>query len=469
MTVITRFAPSPTGFLHIGGARTALFNFLYAKKMGGKMLLRIEDTDRARSTEPAIAAILDGLNWLGLHHDGEEIYQFARAPRHAEVAHQLLAEGKAYNCYCSPEELTLMRENAMKEGKPPRYNGMWRDNNNPPPEGVKPVVRLKAPQIGTTPVYDQVQGTVEFDNKELDDLILLRSDGTPTYMLAVVVDDHDMNVTHIIRGNDHFVNAARQSQIYQAMGWHIPVMSHIPLIHGSDGAKLSKRHGALGVEAYREMGYLPSALRNYLVRLGWASGDKEFFTDGEMVELFNLEGIGRSPARFDFAKLENMNGQYIRTADNNDLMQAIETLLPHHGDKDIAAKFTPKVKAQVLQAMTGLKERAKTLNELIDGAAFIYTPRPLPFEEKAKALITDEAKGHIKVLISLLDALPEWSVLACETCVKGYVESIGAKLGQVAQPLRASLTGRTMSPGIYDVLFVLGKDEALARLKEASL
>ncbi|MCA0419324.1 MAG: glutamate--tRNA ligase, partial [Proteobacteria bacterium] len=327
--VVTRFAPSPTGFLHIGGARTALFNWLYARRQGGKMLLRIEDTDRERSTDAAIAAILDGLEWLGLDWDGQTVYQFQRAARHREVAEQMLAAGKAYHCYATQAELEEMREKARAEGKPLRYDGRWRDRDPATaPEGAKPVIRLKAPQTGETVVNDEVQGRVVWQNENLDDLVLLRSDGTPTYMLAVVVDDHDMGVTHIIRGDDHLTNAARQTQIYDALGWDVPSMSHIPLIHGADGAKLSKRHGALGIDAYRSMGYLPAALRNYLVRLGWSHGDQEVFSTQEMIDAFKLSSIGRSPARFDYAKLENLNGLYMRQSDDGDLLAALKVILP---------------------------------------------------------------------------------------------------------------------------------------------
>src|SRR6476620_6038002 len=351
-SVVTRFAPSPTGFLHIGGARTALFNWLYARKTGGKMLLRIEDTDRERSTEPAIAAILDGLKWLQLDWDGDVVYQFTRAARHREVAEQLLASGKAYRCYATAEDLTAMREKARAEGRTRLYDGLWRDRDPAlAPAGMKPTVRLKAQQTGETVIEDQVQGRVVWQNENLDDLVLLRGDGNPTYMLAVVVDDHDMGVTHVIRGDDHLINAARQKQIYDAKGWTIPSMSHIPLIHGPDGAKLSKRHGALGVEAYRAMGYLPAALRNYLVRLGWSHGDQEIFSTQEMIAAFDLAAIGRSPARFDFAKLENLNGHYMRTSPDRDLLAAVDGLLPHlPNGADIASKLTPTVRDQVMAA-----------------------------------------------------------------------------------------------------------------------
>jgi len=383
--IVARFAPSPTGFLHIGGARTALFNWLYARGRGGKFLLRIEDTDRARSTDEAIAAIYDGLKWLELDWDGEPVHQFSRAARHREAAEQLLREGKAYYCYASAEELAEMREKARAEGRSKLYNGMWRDRDpSYPRPDVAPVIRLKAPLSGETVIEDQVQGRVVWQNENLDDLVLLRSDGTPTYMLAVVVDDHDMGVTHIIRRDDHLTNAARQTQIYQALGWAVPVMAHIPLIHGPDGAKLSKRHGALGIEAYRAMGYLPAAMRNYLVRLGWAHGDQEIFSTEEMIAAFDLPQIGRSPARFDFAKLESINGHYMRQAADADLLAEIERLLPHlAGGSALAAKLTPELRKKLIAAMPGLKERAKTLVELIDGAGFILADRPIPLDDKA--------------------------------------------------------------------------------------
>ncbi|QCI68421.1 glutamate--tRNA ligase [Phreatobacter stygius] len=471
MTVVSRFAPSPTGFLHIGGARTALFNWLYAKKTGGKMLLRIEDTDRQRSTQEAIGAILDGLSWLGLAWDDQTIYQFSRAERHAAVARELLAAGRAYHCYATPEELDAMRELAMKEGRPPRYDGRWRDRDpSEAPAGVKPVIRLRARQDGETVVNDLVQGRVVIPNKDLDDLVLLRSDGTPTYMHAVVVDDHDMGITHVIRGVDHLTNAARQTQIYEALGWHVPAMAHIPLIHGPDGAKLSKRHGALGVDAYRAMGYLPEALRNYLVRLGWSHGDQEIFSTEEMIEAFDLSSVGRSAARFDFAKLEATNGHYIRNADDARLMQAIDDVLPHIPQgAEIAASLTPAARAQLLKAMPGLKERAKTVLELIDGAAFITARRPLPMEDKAAAILTGDARAHLAAIHQRLAALPEWSAQAADAAVRAEVDAKGVKLGALAQPLRVALTGRTTSPGIFDVLDVLGRDESLARIADQAI
>jgi glutamyl-tRNA synthetase len=464
--VVTRFAPSPTGFLHIGGARTALFNWLYARKRGGKMLLRVEDTDRERSTEAAIAAILDGLKWLGLDWDGEVIYQSSRAARHREVAETLLASGKAYRCYASAEELTAMREKARAEGRTRLYDGMWRDRDaSEVPAGVKPTIRLRAPQTGETVIEDQVQGRVVWQNENLDDLVLLRGDGNPTYMLAVVVDDHDMGVTHIIRGDDHLINAARQKQIYDALGWDIPSMSHIPLIHGPDGSKLSKRHGALGVEAYRALGYLPAALRNYLVRLGWSHGDQEIFSTEEMIAAFDLSGIGRSAARFDFAKLESLNGHYIRHSDDQSLVTMFEGVLDHMpGGADLKARLNDITRAQLLQAMPSLKERAKTLIELIDGSYFIFADRPIEMEPKAAALLTPENRELIGRVRLALEAVTAWSAEGTEAAMRAFAETNNLKLGAVAQPLRAVLTGRTTSPGIFDVLAVLGRQECLARL-----
>jgi glutamyl-tRNA synthetase len=466
MTVIARFAPSPTGFLHIGGARTALFNWLYARGRGGRMLLRIEDTDRERSTQAAIDAILDGLSWLGIDWDGDVIYQFARSARHREVAEQLLASGHAYRCYASPEELAQMREAARREGRAKLYDGRWRDRDpSEAPPGVKPAIRLKAPLAGETVIEDQVQGRVVWQNGNLDDLVLLRSDGTPTYMLAVVVDDHDMGVTHVIRGDDHLTNAARQKQIYDALGWTVPIVAHIPLIHGPDGSKLSKRHGALGVDAYRAMGYLPAALRNYLVRLGWSHGDQEIFSTDEMIAAFDLPQIGRSPARFDFAKLESLNGHYIRTSSDDALLKAIDQFLPHFaGGETIAGKLTARRREQFLAAMPSLKERAKTLIDLIDGAYFLLADRPLELTEPAKALLTPEAKSLLREVGPELGRVEPWTAAAMEQAVRAFAENKGAKLGAVAQPLRAALTGRTTSPGIFEVLVVLGKAESLARI-----
>lgn len=466
--VVTRFAPSPTGFLHIGGARTALFNWLFAHHHGGKMLLRIEDTDRERSTEAAIAAIIDGLKWLGLDWDGDVVYQFKRAERHREVVAQLLASGNAYRCYATQEELGAMREKARAEGRTRLYNGMWRDRDPADaPSGIAPVIRLKAPLTGETVIDDQVQGRVVWQNENLDDLVLLRSDGNPTYMLAVVADDHDMGVTHIIRGDDHLTNAARQKQIYDALGWELPNMAHIPLIHGPDGSKLSKRHGALGVDAYRGMGYLPAALRNYLVRLGWSHGDQEIFSTQEMIDAFDLSSIGRSAARFDFAKLENLNGHYIRHSDDQSLVTMLASeagYLPNGGA--LKAKLNDTIRAQLLLAMPGLKERARTLIDLIDGAHFIIADRPLTMEPKAAALLTPETRQLIGRIREALASVTDWRQDTTEAAMRAFAEENGLKLGSVAQPLRAALTGRTTSPGIFDVLAVLGREECLARLAD---
>ncbi|MFI5014197.1 MAG: glutamate--tRNA ligase [Hyphomicrobiales bacterium] len=469
--IVTRFAPSPTGFLHIGGARTALFNWLYSRHHGGRMLLRIEDTDRERSTEPAIAAIIDGLKWLGLDWDGDTVFQFARAARHAEAASSLVGSGNAYACYATKHELDEMREAARREGRPMRYDGRWRhrDPNEAPP-GVKPVIRLKAPTEGETVVEDMVQGRVTWQNKDLDDLVLLRSDGTPTYMLAVVVDDHDMGVTDIIRGDDHLTNAARQTQIYRALGWEVPRMAHIPLIHGPDGAKLSKRHGALGVDAYRSLGYLPEALRNYLVRLGWSHGDQEVFSTQEMIEAFDLAAVGRSPARFDFAKLENLNGLYIRAMPDAELIAAIERILPEVGPvRGAPAALDDATRKRLVAAMPGLKERAKTLIELIEGAYYLYAKRPLALDDKAKTLLTTPAEAILGKVAPVLAAInAEWTTPNLEAAVRGFAEREGLKLGQVAQPLRAALTGRATSPGLFDVMVALGREECLARISDAA-
>ncbi|MDJ0929673.1 glutamate--tRNA ligase [Breoghania sp.] len=468
--IATRFAPSPTGFLHIGGARTALFNWLYARGRGGRMLLRIEDTDRERSTEPAIAAILDGLKWLGLDWDGDWISQYERAERHREVARELVAAGKAYYCYASQQELTEMREKARAGGRPPRYDGRWRDRNaSEAPEGVSPVVRIKAPLDGDTVIDDEVQGRVTFPNKDLDDFIILRSDGNPTYMLAVVVDDHDMGVTHIIRGDDHLTNAAHQALIYKAMGWDVPVMSHIPLIHGPDGAKLSKRHGALGVDAYRAMGYLPQAMRNYLVRLGWAHGDDEIISDQQMLEWFDVTNIGKSAARFDFVKLEALNGQYMRATDDAELLATLKAFLPYmEGGPAILGRLNadPEMDAKLLAALPGLKERAKTLVELADSASYLWAERPITPDAKAEKILDEAGRTVLKGVLAKLEAISEWSVEETDSAVRAYTQEAEVKLGKVAQPLRAALTGRTTSPGIFDVLVVLGRKESLNRIKD---
>ncbi len=466
--IVTRFAPSPTGFLHIGGARTALFNWLYARRHGGKMLLRIEDTDRERSSEAATAAILDGLTWLGLSWDGEAISQFERAPRHREVAEELVALGQAYHCYSTPEELTAMRELAASEGRPQRYDGRWR-NRDPKeaPQGVKPVIRIKAPRDGETVVMDEVQGEVHFPNKDLDDFIILRSDGNPTYMHAVVVDDHDMGVTHIIRGDDHLTNAARQTVIYNAMGWPVPSMSHIPLIHGPDGAKLSKRHGALGVEAYREMGYLPAALCNYLARLGWSHGDDEIMSMENMIAWFDVKDINKGASRFDFDKLAAVNGHYIRHTDDAALTKTLIDALPFlPNGKPILARLNETTTAQLLAAMPGLKDRAKTLVELADGAMYLFAKRPLAVDDKAKLLLDDTGRAILAGILPVLEGSEDWTAAGLDTVLRIHADAKGLKLGKIAQPLRAALTGRSTSPSVFDVLEVLGREESLARISD---
>ena len=468
-TVVTRFAPSPTGYLHIGGARTALFNWLYSRHTGGTMLLRIEDTDRERSTDAATAAILDGLTWLGLHWEGEPVSQFERAPRHREVAEELVRMGKAYYCYASPEELNEMREKARAEGRPPRYDGRWRDRDpSEAPVGVKGAIRIKAPRDGETVVRDRVQGDVRFPNKDLDDFIILRSDGNPTYMHAVVVDDHDMGVTHIIRGDDHLTNAARQQIIYDAMGWEIPVMAHIPLIHGADGAKLSKRHGALGVEAYRAMGYLPAALRNYLVRLGWSHGDDEVMSLDDMIRWFDIDDVNKGAARFDFQKLEALNGIHMRQMDDIELTDALIATLPYLPNGTLLIEgMNDTRKKQLLAAMPGLKERAKTLVELADGASFLFAERPLAMDEKAAALLGEKPRTVLSGALAALQAVNgDWNAASAEAAIREYATANGLKLGAAAQPLRAALTGRSTSPGVFDVLAVLGRGESLARISD---
>ena len=454
--VVTRFAPSPTGFLHIGGARTALFNWLFARHHGGKFLLRIEDTDKARSTKEAIDAILDGMRWLELDWDGHEYYQSQFWARHAEIAHRMLERGHAYRCYMTQEELAAQREAAQRERRPFRINSPWRDVSDE--QGDKPfVIRLKAPSEGETVIEDCVQGRVTVQNAEIDDFILLRSDGTPTYMLAVVVDDHDMGVTHVIRGDDHLNNAFRQLAIIRAMGWPEPVYAHVPLIHGPDGAKLSKRHGALGVDAYRdELGYLPEAVSNYLLRLGWGHGDDEIISREQATEWFELDHVGKSPSRFDFKKLENLNGHYIREADDRRLAGLIAPKLGVSGEQ----------KALLVRAMPELKPRANTLNQLAEGAAFLFAKRPLDVDEAAAALLTDEARELLHRTNKSLGALAKWDAGSLEAAIREVAESQGVKLGKLAQPLRAALTGRTTSPGIFDVLALLGRDESLARIAD---
>jgi glutamyl-tRNA synthetase len=465
---ITRFAPSPTGFLHIGGARTALFNWLFAKHTQGRMLLRIEDTDRERSTGEAVAAIIDGLTWLGLDWHGEAVSQYSRAARHREVAQTLLAAGRAYYCYCTPRELEEMRARAAAEGRPQRYDGTWRDRDpSTAPAGVRPAIRFKAPIEGETIIDDRVQGRVRFNNKDLDDLIILRSDGSPTYNLSVVVDDHDMGVTHIIRGVDHLTNAARQAQVYRSLDWEIPVMAHLPLIHGPDGAKLSKRHGALGVDAYRNMGYLPEAMRNYLARLGWSHGDDEIFTTEQMIEWFSFENIGRSAARFDYAKLENLNGHYMRSTADETLLQAFVGFLGHSaGGQALLKKIDEGMKAKLLRALPGLKERAKTLQELKAASAFLFDdPQP---DVKAQKILQGEGLQMLKSIYPVLEANTSWTEASLEADVKHFASKHGLKLGQIAQPLRAALTGASTSPGIFDVMVVLEKPATLRRIGKAA-
>jgi glutamyl-tRNA synthetase len=469
--VVTRFAPSPTGMLHIGGARTALFNWLFAKHTGGTFLLRIEDTDRERSKPEHVDAITNGLKWLELDWDGEPLFQFARVDRHREVALGLLATGGAYNCYLTPDELAAMREKAKAEGRPQVIESPWRDRDpKEAPAGVKPSVRLRTRRDGETVVDDRVQGRVVIPNKDLDDMIILRSDGTPTYNFAVVVDDHDMGITHVIRGVDHLTNAARQTQVYLANDWDIPEFAHVPLIHGPDGAKLSKRHGAEATDAYRTMGYLPEAMRNYLVRLGWSHGDDEIMSTEQLIEWFGLEAIGRSPARFDFAKLGDLNGHYIRKTDDEALVARIRDLLGvvEGGAQKLARLDRDSGWNQLRIALPGLKERAKTLVELVDGAAFLFADRPLALDDKAAKLIDGDAKAVLAGLIPRLEAADKWTAADLEAEVRAFVEATDAKLGKVAQPLRAALTGRSVSPPVFDVMHALGRAETIARLKDQS-
>jgi len=467
MKVVTRFAPSPTGFLHIGSARTALFNWLFARRNGGKYLLRIEDTDRQRSTEAAIGAILDGLAWLGLPWDGEPIFQSSRAERHAEVARKLLAEGRAYHCYASPKELEEMRQAARAAGRPMLYDGRWRDRDpKDAPEGVPPVIRLKAPQQGATTIHDHVQGEVTVQNEQLDDMVLLRADGTPTYMLAVVVDDRDMDVTHVIRGDDHLNNTFRQLQLYNAMDWPAPQFAHVPMILGADGAKLSKRHGALGVDVYRDMGFLPAALRNYLLRLGWSHGDDEVISTDQALEWFDLEHIGRSPARFDMARLTNLNAHYLRETPDDVLLDLTRPLV----EASLKQPLDEIGLERIRRGLGGVKQRSRTIPELADNLVFYGRHGPPPLDEKARALVSPPAARAILTRLATLLAGPTlaWNEGTLESVVKSAAEEIGAKLGQVAQPLRAALTGATVSPGIFEVLTILGRDESLLRIAAAA-
>ena len=458
--VVTRFAPSPTGYLHIGGARTALFNWLYARHHGGRALLRIEDTDKKRSTQDAIDKIIDGLGWLGLDFDDAPVFQSDRAERHAEVAHKLLEAGHAYKCFATPEELEAMRAEQRANKQPMRYDRRWRDRDaSEAPAGAPYVIRLRVPTEGETTIHDQVQGKVTVKNAEIDDYVLLRADGTPTYMLAVVVDDHDMGVTHIIRGDDHLNNAFRQLPVIRAMdaiegGWPDPVYAHVPLIHGPDGAKMSKRHGAVGVEAYRdEEGVLPEALFNYLLRLGWGHGDREEISRDEAIELFDLDGVGKGPARFDIKKLQNLNGHYIREADDERLADIVADRIGENADRALLA-----------EAMPVLKTRARSINELAEGAGFLFATRPLQMTDKAAGLLDDEARARLAGLSEMLHVQNDWTIEALEATTKAYAEQLELGLGKLAQPMRAALTGTTTSPGIFDVLVLLGKEESLLRI-----
>ncbi|MGC6471773.1 MAG: glutamate--tRNA ligase [Parvibaculales bacterium] len=451
--VVTRFAPSPTGYLHIGGARTALFNWAFARHTGGKFLLRIEDTDRARSTDEAIDAILAGLDWLGLEPDESPVFQHQQLDRHVAVADALLQSGHAYKCTCTPAELDEMRETARKAGQPIRYDGRCRDKTGWD-DNAPYVVRFKAPRDGQTIVKDVVLGDVTVDNNQLDDLVLLRSDRTPTYMLSVVVDDHDMGVTHVIRGDDHLTNAARQQQIYRALGWPIPIFAHIPLIHGPDGTKLSKRHGALGVEAYAEMGYLPAAMRNYLARLGWSHGDEELFSTDELITWFNLAGIGKSPARFDFDKLGHVNAHHLRRTDDKLLVAALtDRFAEIAGHEDSLTNALPLI-----------KEKANTLDELFEQTAFLRAMPPIEIEEKLQKALDPERIALLTRLLPELTALPNWDKNSLEACLTAFMEAQDIKMGQIGPALRACLTGTTKSPAIYDVLYLLGKDNCTSRI-----
>ncbi len=459
---VTRFAPSPTGYLHIGGARTALFNWLYARHHGGTFLLRIEDTDRARSTDDAIAKIVEGLDWLGLTPDAPPVFQFARAGRHAEIANRLLGEGRAYRCYATAEELEAMRAEQKAEGLPQRYDGRWRDRA--PLTDTPHVIRLKAPADGETAIDDKVQGRVVQQNAILDDFVLLRSDGTPTYMLAVVVDDQDMGVTHVIRGDDHLTNTFRQLALIDALGWPRPTYAHLPMIHGPDGAKLSKRHGALGVEAYRdEMGILPEALENYLLRLGWAHGDTELIARDDAVRLFDLDGVGRSPGRFDLKKLESVNAHYLKLADNRRLAHLIAPGLA----ESLGREITPGDRDLLLRSMDELKTRAKNLNELAASAQFLLRTRPLPMDEAAAKLLDASGRQMLALVAAELAAVPGWDRDALEAATKTVADGAGVGLGKVAGPLRAALSGQGTSPSVFAVMAVLGRQESLGRIEDA--
>ena len=461
--VVTRFAPSPTGYLHIGGARTALFNWLYARGRGGRFLLRIEDTDRARSTPEATAAILRGLAWLGLDWDGDPVSQAARADRHAEVARQILASGHAFKCFATPDEIAAFREAARAEGRSTLYHSPWRDADPSSHPDIPFAIRLKAPRTGETVIEDRVQGRVTFRNDQLDDMVCLRSDGTPTYMLAVVVDDHDMGVTHVIRGDDHLNNAARQAQVYRAMGWAEPVWAHIPLIHGPDGKKLSKRHGAVGLEEYQAMGYPAAGLRNYLARLGWSHGDDEIFSDAEARAWFDLDGIGRAPARLDFKKLDHVCGAQIARAADEDLLAELEAFLAATGKPALSATQRELLR----RALPCLKDRAKTFPDLLDKAHFILAARPFTADEKAAKALDPVSRGILKELTPHLQNA-SWTREALEATVAQVAEARGTGLGKLAAPLRAALSGRAVSPSVFDMMLVIGREETLARLTDAT-
>ncbi len=465
MGVVTRFAPSPTGMLHLGGARTALFNWLYARHHGGAFRLRLEDTDRKRSTPEAVAAIVDGLTWLGLDWDGAIVRQSERRERHARAARDLLAAGKAYRCYCTPGELAAMREAARAGGRPVRYDGRWRDRDPAQaPPGIAPTLRFKAPREGETAIDDMVQGPVTVANETLDDMVLLRADGTPTYMLSVVVDDHDMGITHAIRGDDHLTNAFRQTRLFRALGWEPPVYAHIPLLHGPDGAKLSKRHGALAVAAYAEGGILPAAMRNALLRLGWSHGDDEIIDTAQAVEWFDLDGVNRGAARFDAEKLRNLNGHYIRESADADLLaDALARLAARH-----PAASGASGRRRVAALLPEIKPRAKTLVELADKLAFLVAERPLTPGPKAARLLDGAARARLAGLGAALCPLADWNASALEEAVRAFARREAVKLGVVAQPLRAALTGSDASPGIFSVMAALGRDETLARLADAA-
>lgn len=464
MSVIVRFAPSPTGYLHIGGARTALFNWLFARHHGGQYLLRIEDTDRQRSTQAAIEAIFDGLDWLGLDADAPAVFQFERAPRHAEVVERLLAEGRAYRCWATPAELEAMRAEQRAKGLPMRYDGRWRDRDpSEAPAGVPPVIRLKAPQTGTTRIADLVQGEIEVANEQLDDMVLLRGDGTPTYMLSVVVDDIDMGITHVIRGHDHLTNTFRQVQLYRAIGAELPAFAHIPLIHGPDGAKLSKRHGALSVTEYREMGFLPEAVRNYLLRLGWSHGDQEIISTEQAVALFDIATVGRSPARFDLPKLTSLNAHYMRERADEDLAELLRPRLA-------AVHLAPDVEGmrRLVEGMPGLKQRSRTLVELAQSAAFYVRGRPIPVDAKASKLLDETARGNLAGLAPYLHATDDWSEAGLEALCRQRADAAGVGFSKFAQPLRVALTGSTVSPGVFEIMRVLGRDEVVGRIEDAA-